>query len=102
MEISARNAAVELGKAVPKDRYRVALIDDVIIVGAVRDRPAQHQEQNLAKRIGHVPSLPRILDLRGRDRVAAQPGWGCRKRKRILRHTRTNLLGSQTISPPCR
>jgi hypothetical protein len=67
---------VELGKAAQKRQMRVTPIDDVIIVVAVRDRPAHHQEQNLAKRIGYFPGLPRILDLRKMVEQQAQPRLG--------------------------
>jgi hypothetical protein len=55
---------VELGKAPQKRQMRLAPIDNVVVVVAARDRPAHHQEQNLAQRIGDLPGLPRILDRR--------------------------------------
>jgi len=61
--ISTGNAVVELGKAPQKRQMRIAPIDDVIIVVAVRDRPAHHQEQNLAQRIGDLPGLACVFDL---------------------------------------
>jgi hypothetical protein len=62
--IGAGNAVVEFGKAPQKRQMRLSPIGDILIVVAVRDRPAHNQEQNLAKRIGDLPGLPRILDLR--------------------------------------
>jgi hypothetical protein len=55
---------------------RRAPIDDVVIVVAARDRPARHQEQNLAQRIGDSPQLSRILDLRKMIEQQAQPRLG--------------------------
>lgn len=52
---------------------RVAPIDDVVIVVTVRDRPAHDQKQHLAKRIGDLPGLPRILDLRKMIEQKSQP-----------------------------
>src|SRR2546425_8335293 len=74
--ISTGNAVVELGKAPQKRQMRLAPIDDVLIVVAVRDRPAHHQEQNLAHRIGDLPGLTRVFDLRKVIEHQAQPWLG--------------------------
>jgi hypothetical protein len=63
---------VELGKASQKRQMRLAPIDDVLIVVAARDRPANHQEQNFDPRIGDLAGLPRILDLRKVSEQQAQ------------------------------
>jgi hypothetical protein len=55
---------VELGKATQKVQVSLAPIDNVFVIVAARDRPAHHQEQHLAQRIGNLPALPRIVDPR--------------------------------------
>jgi hypothetical protein len=68
---------VELGKAAQERQMRRAPINDVIVIVAARDRPADHhQEQHLAQRIGDLPGLPRILDLRKVIEQRAQPRLG--------------------------
>jgi hypothetical protein len=62
--VDAGNAVVELRKAPQKGQVRFAPIDDLVVVITVRDRGTDDQEQNLSKRIGDLPRLPRILDLR--------------------------------------
>jgi hypothetical protein len=74
--IDARNAEVELGKLPQERQMRPAPIDNVIIVIAVRNRPANHQEQHLAERIGDLPGLSRILDLSEVIEQQTQPRLG--------------------------
>jgi hypothetical protein len=74
--VGAGDAMVELRKAPEKRQMRVAPVDDVVIVITVRDCPAHDQKKNFAKRIGDLPGLPRILDLRQVIEQQAQPGLG--------------------------
>jgi hypothetical protein len=55
---------MELREAAQERQMRLSPINDVLIVVAARDRPTYHQEQNLDHRVGDLPGLPRILDLR--------------------------------------
>src|SRR6516164_10019337 len=48
--IGTGNAVVELGKALQKRQVRIAPIDNVVIVIAVRDRPAYNQKQDFTDR----------------------------------------------------
>jgi hypothetical protein len=41
---------------------RFAPIDDIVVVIAARDRPADDEEQHLPQWIRHLPGLPRIFD----------------------------------------
>jgi hypothetical protein len=74
--IGAGDTEVELGKATQKAQVSLAPIDNVLVIVAARDRPAHHQEQHLAQRIGDLPGLPRILDLRKVIEQQAQPRLG--------------------------
>jgi len=74
--IGAGNSVVELRKASQERQMRLAPIHNVLIVVAVRDRPTHDQEQNLTQRIGDLPGLPRILDLRKVIEQQAQPWLG--------------------------
>jgi len=67
---------MELGEAAQERQMRLAPIDDVLVIVAARDRPAHHQEQHLGQRIGDLPGLPRILDLREVIEQQAQPRLG--------------------------
>jgi hypothetical protein len=60
-------------KAPRKRQVRIAPIDDLVVVIAVRDRGAR-QEQKLAKRIGDLSGLRRILDLPKVIEQQAKPG----------------------------
>ena len=55
---------------------RLSPVNDVVIVVAIRDRPAHHQEQDLAQRIGDLPGLTRVLDLGKVIQQKAQPWLG--------------------------
>src|ERR1700720_1593697 len=48
--IGAGNAVVELGKAPQERQMRLSPINNILIVVAARDRPANHEEQYLAQR----------------------------------------------------
>gem|GEM_PF-7060872 len=37
---------------------------DVVVVVAIGDRPAHHQQQHLRQRVRHLPGLAGIVDLR--------------------------------------
>ena len=61
--IGTGNPEVELGESPQERQVRLSPVNDVVIVVAIRDRPAHHQEQHLAQRIGDLPGLTRVLDL---------------------------------------
>ena len=94
--IGAWNTVVEFGKTAQKRQMCVSQIDDVLIIVAVRDRPAHH-EQNLAKRIGHFPGLPRIFDLRKVVEHQPQPRLAENVDKSSIRPSRIDWAPRESV-----
>jgi hypothetical protein len=74
--IGTGNPEVELGESPQERQMRFSPVNDVIIVVAICDRPAHHQEQHLAQRIGDLTGLTRVLDLGKVIQQKPQPWLG--------------------------